>query len=108
MQVSSGGENICRLLDYVEDKKDLWLIYEVCKGQTMNEAMFEVKGEFYKGERIYMVHHSTFYHLLRNNLSLMADFVSRMTTVLELFYQAGVVHADLKPDNILVEFDEPT
>jgi hypothetical protein len=41
-----GGENICRLLDYVEDKKDLWLIYEVCKGQTMNEAMFEVKGKF--------------------------------------------------------------
>jgi hypothetical protein len=33
-------------LDYVEDKKDLWLIYEVCKGQTMNEAMFEVKGKF--------------------------------------------------------------
>jgi serine/threonine protein kinase len=55
-----------------------------------------------------MVHHSTFYHLLRNNLNLMADFVSKMTTVLELFYQAGVVHADLKPDNILVEFDEPT
>ena len=65
-------------------------------------------GEFYKGERIYMVHHSTFYHLLRNNLALMADFVQRMTMVLELFYQAGVVHADLKPDNILVEFDEPT
>ncbi len=42
-----GGENICRLLDYVEDKKDLWLIYEVCKGQTMNEAMFEVKGKCY-------------------------------------------------------------
>ena len=37
---------MCRLLDYVEDKKDLWLIYEVCKGQTMNEAMFEVKGKF--------------------------------------------------------------
>lgn len=38
----------------------------------------------------------------------MADFIYRMTTVLELFYQAGVVHADLKPDNILVEFDEGT
>ena len=74
------------LLDYVEDKKDLWLIYEVCSGKTMNEALFDVKGklnsilmlvlgEFYKGERIYLVNHSNFYHMLRNNLGLMADFL---------------------------------
>ena len=62
-----GGENLCRLLKYSEDKKDCWLIYEVCKGQTMNEALFNVKGEFYKGERIYMVHHSNLYHGIRNN-----------------------------------------
>ena len=74
----------------------------------MNEAMFDVKGEFYKGERIYLVHHSNFYHSLRNNLTLMADFIRRMTQVLELFYHAGVVHADLKPDKILIDFDEET
>ena len=38
-----GIENICRLLKCCEDKKDCWLIYEVCKGQTMNEGMFNVK-----------------------------------------------------------------
>lgn len=104
----AAGENLCLLLDYVEDKKDLWLIYELCQGKTMNEALFEVKGEFYKGERIYMVHHSNLYHIIRNNLALMADFIKRMVDVLELFYQAGIVHADLKPDNILVDFDEET
>ena len=76
---SLGGENLCRLLKYTEDKKDCWLIYEVCKGQTMNEALFNVKGEFYKGERIYMVHHSNLYHSIRNNQKLMIDFISRMT-----------------------------
>jgi len=86
MKVTAGGENICRLLNYAEDKKDLWLIYEVCKGVTLNEALFEVKGEFYKGERIYMVHHSNLYHIIRNNNALMADFIKRMTMILELFY----------------------
>ena len=48
-------ESICMMQDSVEDKKDLWLIYELCEGRTMNEHLFDVKGEFYKGERIYGV-----------------------------------------------------
>ena len=53
------------MLDVVEDKKDLWIVYEVCPGRNLNESLFDVKGEFFKGERIYMVHHSDFYHSLR-------------------------------------------
>jgi serine/threonine protein kinase len=102
------AEQICMLRDSVEDKKDLWLIYEVCAGKTMNEHLFEVKGEFYKGERIYMVHHSNFYHSLRSNLNLLKEFLYRMSLVLNLFAKIGIVHADLKPENILIEFDPDT
>jgi hypothetical protein len=43
------------LVDTVEDKRDLWLIYQLCNGRTMGEHLFAVKGEFYNSERIYMV-----------------------------------------------------
>jgi hypothetical protein len=82
MKKTEGGENVCLLLKYIEDKKDLWLIYELCNGKTMNELLFDVKGEFYKGERIYLVNHSVFYHRLRNDLDLLADFIRKMTSVL--------------------------
>ena len=96
------------LLDSIEDKKDLWLIYELCKGKTMNEHLFEVKGEFFKGERIYMIHHSNFYHMLRSNLHLLKEFLYRMCLALRMFTRNGIVHADLKPENIIIEFDSET
>jgi len=54
----AGMAHVGLLMDCVEDKKDVWLVYELCEGKNLNEALFEVKGEFYKGERIYEVKHS--------------------------------------------------
>lgn len=70
--------------------------------------MFDVKGEFFKGERIYKVTHWQFYYAMRNNLSVVKDFIRRMSEALALFHRIGIVHADLKSDNILIDFDEET
>lgn len=67
-----------------------------------------MKGEFFKGERVYGVKHWPFYHHLRSSINLMKDFIRRMTEALALLSKLGIVHADLKPDNILIDFDENT
>lgn len=55
-----GIKMIARLLDVIEESKDFWLVYEV-GSQPLSKHLFEVKGETYKGERIYSVQHMSFY-----------------------------------------------
>lgn len=51
-----GIRSIARLIDQIEEKNDFWLVYEV-GAKSFGKLLTEVKGEFYKGERIYNVQH---------------------------------------------------
>ena len=94
------------LVSSVDDNKDLWLIYQFCSGRTMGEHLFTVKGEFYNSERIYLVQQGSLYHALRNNITLLRSFIAKMVHALRLLDRFSIVHADLKPDNIIIDYDE--
>lgn len=49
-----GMKNISKLLDIIDEKQDLWLVYEV-GSECLSKHLHEVKGEFFKGERIYNI-----------------------------------------------------
>ena len=97
-----GLSSIARLLSVVEENKDSWLVYEVGK-QALGSLMFDVKGEFFRGERIYNVFHKDFFIALAQDLTILKDFLRLMAEVLDSLQERKVVHADLKPDNILIE-----
>lgn len=72
-----GLNNIARLYTVVEDVKDSWLVYEVGK-QALGSMMFDVKGEFFRGERIYNVVHKEFYAVMMQDLGVLKDFLRLM------------------------------
>jgi dual specificity tyrosine-phosphorylation-regulated kinase 2/3/4 len=86
----------------VDESKDSWLVYEVGK-QALGSLLFDVKGEFFRGERIYNVIHKEFYTALSQDFVILKDFLRLMAEVLDSLQEKKVVHADLKPDNILIE-----
>ncbi len=51
------------------------------------------------------MNHQDFYYALKEDQSILKDFTRRLLQIFELLSFLDIVHADLKPDNILVSFD---
>ncbi len=68
--------------------------------------MWEVKGEFYKGERLYLVQHGTqLYSHIKSNKSVLKQLLRKTVEAFRVLSALNIVHADLKPDNLLVVYD---
>ena len=77
-------------------------------GESLSKMLFEVKGEFHNGERIYFINHQNFYFDIKKSKNLMRQFIQKLTHAFDLLQQQGIVHADVKSDNILVSYTEDT
>jgi serine/threonine protein kinase len=95
---------LCRLVHTVSTPKHLWLVFEK-GGVSLSDLSFKVKGEFFKGERVYRVHHLPFFEHLRSSPAAVQRLVSELLQVVEYISSLGIVHSDLKPDNILIRQD---
>lgn len=53
-----GIGNVIRFIDFKQTSQDTWLVFEL-GGSSLTKLLFEIKGEFVKGERIYNVSYSS-------------------------------------------------
>merc|ERR1719188_1964658 len=92
----------------METKKDLWMVMEY-GGEVLSKALFEVKGEFASRgtaqprERVYRVHHLPFYEAMKRDPRVFKRLVRQVLEAIHLLADHGIVHSDLKPENLLLK-----
>ena len=73
--------SIAKFLNYNVQPKDIWIVYEL-GSLSLGKHLFDVKGEFFKGERIYNVGHQPFFNSLRRDPSILKDFLRHIAKAL--------------------------
>ncbi len=67
----TGIKHITKLLDLIETNKDIWLVYEL-GGDTLSKQISNIKGEFFKGERMYNIDFLKLHGWLKKDSKLFA------------------------------------
>ena len=88
-------------MNYFINKKDTWILYEKC-GDSLGNALYELKSEQYNNEKMYRIHYKEFYARIKNNQNELRKIILDIARALELLSENNIVHSDLKTENILV------
>ena len=102
-----GAQYLCRLLGHQEDKMDLWLLFSPCPGKPLSKLLCQTQGGFVHGERIYDAEQNeeAYAVLQARNCRQFRLIVRALLEALDFIHGRGVVHCDLKPENIIVDID---
>jgi len=98
-------KSIARLIDQLEDRNDFWLVYEV-GSHCLSKHLCDVRGEFFRGERIYNVSHQQFYKSLARDKRILRTLIRKISETFDVLSRFSIVHSDIKPDNILIKLTE--
>lgn len=100
-----GSSYLLKLFEYIEDNQDMWLVFEQ-GGRSLGNLMFKIKGEFHNNERIYSIKKGRFYqHLFSKDANFKNFFRKLLESIYFMSCVNEVVHCDIKPDNILFDYD---
>ena len=95
---------IPKIYETCEDSSDIWFSFEK-GGISLSSLSFNIKGIFEKGERIYQIQKGEFLIMLFKNLSQFKFFVKKIIEGIDYINKKGIIHSDIKPENILVQFN---
>ena len=95
---------IPKIYEKYEDSSDIWFSFEK-GGISLSSLSFNIKGIFEKGERIYQIQKGEFLIMLFKNLSQFKFFVKKIIEGIDYINKKGIIHSDIKPENILVQFN---
>jgi len=95
---------IPKIYETYEDSSDIWFSFEK-GGISLSSLSFNIKGIFEKGERIYQIQKGEFLIMLFKNLSQFKFFVKKIIEGIDCINKKGIIHSDIKPENILVQFN---
>ena len=92
---------IPKIYETYEDANDIWFSFEK-GGTSMSSLTFNIKGIFEKGERLYQIQKGEFLILLFKNISQFKYLIRKVLEGIDYINKKGIVHSDIKPENILV------
>ena len=99
------SELIPKIYETAEDSNDIWFSFEK-GGISLSSLTFNIKGIFEKGERIYQIQKGEFLILLFKNISQFKFLVREVLEGIDYINKKGIIHSDIKPENILVQFNK--
>jgi dual specificity tyrosine-phosphorylation-regulated kinase 2/3/4 len=98
-----GYELIPKIYDAYEDNNDIWFSFEK-GGNSLSSLCFKIKGEFEKGERIYLIQKGKFLVSLFSNICQFKYLLKQLILGINYINSKGIIHSDIKPENILIDY----
>ena len=99
------NEIIPEIYDNYEDNNDIWLFFEKC-GLSLSNLSFKIKGEFYNNERIYYIQKGKFLKNIFENVNQFKLLTRKIIEGIDYMNNKGIIHSDIKPENILIELED--